>query len=106
MVHRPEANIAVPQSIGCNCDSAIMDTHSLPPKQTGPSIEAFSRLLQSSLKGQLLAVVRSTQESHLSCMGEGSGPGSLTLASSSTERKDCQFIVRDRKLLDENVIDL
>jgi hypothetical protein len=39
-------------------------------------------------------------------MGEGSGPGSLTLASSSTERKDCQFIVRDRKLLDENVIDL
>jgi hypothetical protein len=38
-------------------------------------------------------------------MGEGSGPGSLTVASSSTERKDCQFIVGDGKLLDENVID-
>ncbi|CAK9190244.1 unnamed protein product [Sphagnum troendelagicum] len=59
--------------------------------QASPSTDAFSRLLQSSLKGQLSAMGRSAQENPVSCLGEeGPGPGPLTLASSSTEAQKSQ----------------
>ncbi|CAK9857820.1 unnamed protein product [Sphagnum jensenii] len=59
--------------------------------QASPSTDAFSWLLQSSLKGQLSAVGRSAQENPVSCLGEeGPGPGPLTLASSSTEAQKSQ----------------
>jgi hypothetical protein len=90
-VHRPEAKLAGPQStIGSSSDSAI-HTCSLLSKLASPSTDAFSQLLQSTLKGQLSAVGRSAQENPVSCLGEeGSGPGPLTLASSSTEAQKSQ----------------
>ncbi|CAM6020726.1 unnamed protein product [Sphagnum balticum] len=65
--------------------------------QASPSTDAFSRLLQSTLKGQLSAVGRSAQENPVSCLGEeGSGPGPLTLASSSTEAQKSQASLSTR----------
>jgi hypothetical protein len=90
-VHRPEAKLAGPQStIGSSSDSAIHTCSHL-SKLASPSTDAFSRLLQSTLKGQLSAVGRSAQENPVSGLGEeGSGPGPLTLASSSTEAQKSQ----------------
>jgi hypothetical protein len=90
-VHRPEAKLAGPQStIGSSSDSAIHNG-SLLSKLASPSTDAFSRLLQSTLKEQLSAMGRNAQENPVSGPGEeGSGPGPLTLASSSTEAQKSQ----------------